>query len=169
MRSAASSAILIGFLLACPASAMEPVIGGPCEGCENVFVGLPELLESRAWITHAEEPGEPLIIEGTVRSADGTAAKDIIVYAYHTDAGGVYPPGTTAHGRLRAWVRTDASGQYRFDTIRPGAYPGRDVAQHVHMHIIEPGRVTYYIDSIVFVDDPLLTAERRQQARRSTQ
>jgi len=144
---------------------MEPVIGGPCEGCENVFVGLPALLESGARIADAQEPGEPLVIEGTVRTADGRAAKGIIIYAYHTDAGGVYPPGTTAHGKLRGWVRTDALGHYRFDTIRPGAYPGRDVAQHVHMHIIEPGKATYYIDSIVFADDPLLTAERRRQSQ----
>ena len=61
------------------------------------------------------------------------------------------------HGRLRAWVRTDAEGMYRFQSIRPGSYPGRDVPEHIHMHVIEPGRFTYYIDDLVFTDDPKLT------------
>ena len=159
-------AVVAGFFLVCVAlcagDAMEPVVGGPCEGCELVFVGRPERLESRTRIAPPDEPGEPMIIEGTVRKADGAAAEGIIVYAYHTDAEGVYPRGATAHGRLRGWARTDAAGRYRFETIRPGAYPERNNPQHVHMHVLEPGRVTYYIDDIVFDDDPLLTQERRR-------
>ena len=30
------------------------------------------------------------------------------------------------------------------------------------MHVIEPGRGTYYIDDIVFTDDPRLTPEQRK-------
>ena len=52
------------------------------------------------------------------------------------------------------WSR-DAAGRYRFDTIRPGAYPSRNVAEHVHMHVIEPGMGTYYIENLEFEDDPL--------------
>lgn len=167
MRAWAGVAVLVGFLLGCPGRATEPIVGGPCEGCEHVFVGMPERPEAQARIARADEAGEPLIIEGTVRSADGAAADGIIVYAYHTDAGGVYPPGKTAHGRLRGWARTDADGYYRFDTIRPGPYPGRDTPQHVHMHVIEPGKATYYIDDIVFDDDPLLTAAQRRRYGRA--
>lgn len=36
--------------------------------------------------------------------------------------------------------------------------------QHVHMHIIEPRRCTYYIDSIHFRDDPLLSEAARREA-----
>jgi protocatechuate 3,4-dioxygenase beta subunit len=128
-------------------------------------VGLPERVESRARIAPAETPGEPLAIEGTVRSRDGEPVEGIIVYAYHTDSSGVYPRDETRHGRLRGWAQTDADGRYRFDTIRPGAYPGRTTPQHVHVHIIEPGKRTYYIDDIVFDDDPLLTVRRREQYR----
>ena len=56
----------------------------------------------------------------------------------------------------------DAAGRYRFETIRPGSYPGRDVPQHIHMHVIEPGRATYYIDDVMFADDPKLTAAQRR-------
>jgi intradiol ring-cleaving dioxygenase-like protein len=143
-----------------------PVIGGPCEGCEHVFAGLPAELGSRSRIAPPQEPGEPMIIEGVVRSAEGKPVEGIIVYAYHTDAGGVYPRGTTRHGRLRGWARSGSDGRYRFDTIRPGGYPGLDTPQHVHMHVIEPGRATYPIDDIIFADDPRLTAEHRRQMRR---
>lgn len=143
-----------------------PVIGGPCEGCEHVFAGLPAELGSRSRIAPPEKPGEPMIIEGIVRSAEGKPVEGIIVYAYHTDAGGVYPRGTTRHGRLRGWARSGSDGRYRFDTIRPGGYPGRDTPQHIHMHVIEPGKATYYIDDIIFADDPRLTAAHRRQMQR---
>jgi protocatechuate 3,4-dioxygenase beta subunit len=94
----------------------------------------------------------------------------VIVYAYHTNAAGIYPTddryrGMAAfrHGRLRGWAVTDGSGRYHFDTIRPGGYPNTDLPQHVHMHIIEVGRCTYYIDDIMFEDDPRLTPEMRRR------
>lgn len=142
--------------------AEERIIGGLCEGCENVFVGMPEDMSWHSRIAPADEPGEPMIIEGTVRSADGKPAEGIIVYAYHTNASGIYPRASTRHGGLRGWARTNDAGVYRFDTIRPGPYPGRNTPQHVHMHVIEPGRVTYYIDDVIFDDDPLLTPERQK-------
>lgn len=158
------------FLLACLASggatAREPVIGGPCDGCELVFVGMPAQPGSSARIAPAGQQGEPLVLDGTVRKADGVSARGIIVYSYQTDAGGVYPQSATRHGKLRGWARTDAKGHYRFDTIRPGAYPTHDNPQHIHMHVIEPGKGTYYIDDVVFHDDPLLSAEQRQRMRR---
>jgi protocatechuate 3,4-dioxygenase beta subunit len=156
------TALVVAGGLSCGAD--EPVIGGPCEGCELVFNGMPEILSWRARIAPPEEPGEALTIEGVVTDQEGRPAVGIIVYAYHTNAAGIYPPASTRHGRLRGWTRTDDMGRYHFDTIRPGAYPGRSVAQHVHMHIIEPGVATYWITSIVFSDDPLLTEKRRREA-----
>lgn len=153
------------------APAREPVVGLPCEGCEAVFVGMPETPATQARIAPASEPGEPLQIRGTAFWPDGKPAAGVIVYAYQTDANGLYPrdPGGAApngqpgvrHGRLRGWARTDAAGEYRFDTIRPAGYPGTDIPQHVHMHVIEPGRCTYYIDDLLFDDDPRLSAEQR--------
>lgn len=42
---------------------------------------------------------------------------------------------------------------------------GRSIPQHVHMHVIEPGDATYWIDSLVFSDDPLLSEADRRDAR----
>ena len=158
-------ALILFLLTIAAAPPREPVIGGPCEGCENVFVDLPAALGWSSRIGTVGEDGEPLVIEGTVRKPDGTPAAGIIVYAYQTNAAGIYPDGSTRHGALRAWVRSDDRGRYRFDSVRPGSYPGTTIAQHVHMHVIEPGIGTYYVDDIHFDDDPLLTARQRSQGR----
>lgn len=149
---------------------LEPIVGGPCEGCEAVFEGLPGELSPRERIAPVDEPGEPLRIEGRVLHPDGSPAAGTIVYSYHTNAEGIYPRDERRrgrpdyrHGRLRGWVRAGDDGRYRFDTIRPGGYPGSDLPQHVHMHVIEPGRCTYYIDDIIFTDDPRLTPEKARQ------
>jgi protocatechuate 3,4-dioxygenase beta subunit len=144
------------------ASATERVLGGACEGCDWVFDGQPAKLSSRARIAPAAEPGVPMVLTGRVTTLRGGPAAGIVVYAYHTDRGGLYPPAGNRHGRLRGWAITDAQGQYRFDSIRPGAYPSRDVPEHVHMHVIEPGVGTYYIDNLEFEDDPLRSRQVQQ-------
>lgn len=164
-RTTLAVALLATALAGATITGKEPVIGGPCEGCELVFRGMPDSLSSRARIAGPNEPGEPLVIEGTVRNADGTPAPGVVVYAYQTDARGIYPRDETRHGALRGWVMTDADGKYRFDTIRPASYPNSRVPQHVHMHVIEPGRATYYIDDIHFDDDPLLGSRERSVTR----
>ncbi len=143
---------------------------GPCSRCPGVFVGMPDSLPSQASIAPEDEPGTKLKISGEVRDVSGDAAAGIIVYAYQTDDRGNYPTdrryvGTAAarHGRLRAWVQTDAQGRYRFETIRPGGYPGSGIPQHIHMHIIEPNRCIYGISDINFTDDPRLSDRARQR------
>ncbi len=148
----------------------EPIIGLPCEGCDAVFEELPDTLAWYSTITPPDEPGQKMRIEGTVFDSNGHPASGVIVYIYHTNAKGVYPTderlrGQSAdrHGRLRGWVKTDEQGQYRFETIRPAGYPNTDIPAHVHMHVIEVGRCTYYIDDIMFEDDPRLTTDKRNQ------
>lgn len=148
------------------AAARERVLGGPCEGCDWVFDDMPATLSSAARIAPASEPGSPMRIDGVVRNPHGAPAAGVVVYAYHTNAEGIYPPARNRHGSLKGWARTDADGRYRFDTIRPAAYPGRAVPEHVHMHVIEPGVGTYYLDELRFLDDPLLTAANRATRER---
>jgi len=163
--------ILVALLVAtavlngCASAGSEPVLGGSCEGCENVFIDIPKVILSTARIAPEKEQGEMLVLEGTVRDSGGIPTPGIIVYAYQTDAEGLYPKGSTRHGALRGWALTDAKGGYRFDTIRPAPYPGGNIPQHIHMHVIEPGRGTYYIDDVIFDDDPILTAKNRPDFR----
>ena len=169
-------ALTLACLVGCTASegrqvtGHEPIVGGPCERCEAVFQGLPADLSVVARIAPRGEPGEPMRIVGKVMHPDGTAASGTIVYAYHRNAEGIYPEnerfrGRAAyrHGMLRGWVKADEDGRYRLDTVRPAGYPDSDLPQHIHMHVIEPGRCTYYIDDIVFKDDPRLTPDKLDQ------
>jgi protocatechuate 3,4-dioxygenase beta subunit len=156
-------AISGSILAADQAKRREPVVGGPCEGCEAVFEGMPPKLDWFSTIAPAGEAGKPMRITGVVRDQKNWPIPGIIVYAYQTDAKGIYPKGTTPHGRLRGWAKSDELGNYGFDTIRPGGYPDSAVPQHIHMHVIEPGRATYFIDDMVFSDDPRLTPEARKR------
>jgi protocatechuate 3,4-dioxygenase beta subunit len=144
----------------------EPILGGPCEGCEWIFEGMPDSLTWSARIAPASEPGEPMRIEGMVRNQEGMPVQGVIIYAYHTNAQGIYPRDPNypniRHGLLRAWARTNSDGRYRFDTIRPAGYPDTDIPAHVHMQVIEPGRCEYTIDNIMFDDDPRLTTTKRK-------
>ena len=126
--------VAISILFSSPARAQnppagpvrEPIIGGPCEGCEGVFEGLPARLSSVTRIARPGEPGQPMIIDGIVRNQGGAPVAGVIVYAYHTDAGGIYrpvenAPGASArrHGQLRGWATTDSVGRYRFISDEP--------------------------------------------------
>ncbi len=149
-------------------SGHEGVVGLPCEGCEAVFNGLPDQFVHSARIAPTSEPGEPLHLQGTVRDSKGLAQAGVVIYAYQTDRKGRYPRDLAVsgsalrHGRLRAWVISDADGGYAFDSIRPGSYPFGREPQHIHMQVIEPGRCTYYLGDVLFDDDPHLTAAHRE-------
>jgi protocatechuate 3,4-dioxygenase beta subunit len=155
-------AIVVVFACTAHAAPKEVLIGGPCDGCEYVFVDRPKSLASSTRIAAAKEPGERMTLEGVVRDAAGKPVAGIIVYAYHTNAAGLYPAAKTLHGALRGFALTDKKGTYRFDTIRPGSYPSSNNPQHIHMHVVEPGKCHYYIDDVVFTDDPLLTPAQRK-------
>lgn len=166
---ALSTAAIVGHAdVRAQSAAREPIVGQPCEGCEAVFEGRPATLASTARIAPAGEPGQPLVVTGRVLDRDGRPRAGVVVYAYHTNDGGLYPPPATSvgaagnrHGRLRGWAVSGADGRYAFETIRPGAYPTREAPAHIHMHVIEPGCATYYIDDVMFTDDPLLTPDAR--------
>ena len=143
-----------------PMATPDPVVGGPCGDCKGPYEGMPSTLASVSRIAPVGEPGEPLVVTGRVLGPDGKPRRGVIVYAYHTNAHGIYPPPepprsmfSNHHGRLRGWVKTDANGRFTFQTIRPANYPDTTIPQHIHMHVIEPGCATYYIDELLFTDD----------------
>jgi protocatechuate 3,4-dioxygenase beta subunit len=159
--------LLLGATTVLAQDQREPVIGLPCEGCEAVFNGIPAHMDSRARIAPKSEPGTPMVVVGRVLNQKGQPQSGVVIYAYQTNSKGVYPESsavrdfeTRRQGTLRAWVKTSASGHYAFDTIRPGSYPADDVPEHIHFHVIEPGCSTYYIDDIMFTDDPKLTPKQ---------
>ena len=69
------------------------------------------------------------------------------------------------HGALRGWLRTAPDGRYRVTTIKPAPYPGRREPAHIHVTVTPRGGDEDWIDSVVFDDDPLLTADERDGRR----
>lgn len=144
-----------------------------CEDCELMLQGMPTSLSWATTISTSEDPGEPLVVSGTIYKSDGkTPAPGVILYVYHTDQKGKYTPSKAQvngrrHGHLRGWMKSDERGRYEFTTIRPGSYPNSNNPQHIHPIIQEPGSSYYWIDEYLFEDDPLLTdKEKAHQPKR---
>lgn len=113
--------------------------------------------QSHSVLVTPEEPGQPLSVEGIVRDAHGEPLEGALVYAFQTDASGVYSHGGRGeeNPRLFGYLRTDRAGRFGFRTIRPGAYPDTDepVEQHIHFEVLVPGREPHRW-RLGFADDP---------------
>ncbi len=141
-----------------------PLVGGGCDGCELMYIGMPENIPSEDTSPGWNEKGQKLVVTGTVFHPDGkTPATDVIIYYWQTDNNGYYSPKpemderAKRHGHIRGWVKTDASGQYTIKTIRPAPYPDDVLPAHIHLSVKEPDVANeYYTDEINFDDDKLL-------------
>jgi protocatechuate 3,4-dioxygenase beta subunit len=81
------------------------------------------------------------------------------VYAYHTDATGVYNVHGIKEPRLKATVVTDAQGRFELRTIRPGTYPGGGVPAHIHFEVSGAGYGKQWPDEMQFADDRYVTKQ----------
>ena len=120
-------------------------------------------------IVSDKEPGEPLIVSGTIYSPDGRKPLEgINLYVYQTDATGHYSTLTESGGdnrntRLHGLMRTNAEGRYEFRTIKPAPYPQARIAAHIHAYVSGPGYPEYWIDEYHFDDDAFLTDDMRRR------
>lgn len=155
-----------------------PSASDTCDDNENVyccFVGMPENLTSEMKIAGKNETGERLFLRGRVFKADGkTPYPEVVVYAYHTDAQGIYSKNGDEtgirrwHGRLHGWCRTDAEGWFSIRTIRPASYPNSRAPAHIHHVVRQPdGSAPYYINDTVFEDDKFVDDRYRETERRN--
>ncbi|WP_200909619.1 intradiol ring-cleavage dioxygenase [Zhouia amylolytica] len=155
----------------CSQDKMTPqLIGGPCEGCEAVFEYAGTRLNATDTLPDFNNDGPRLRVSGTVYLPDGKSpAKDVILYVYHTDQDGVYPAKGTEtgwgkrHGYIRSWIKTNNKGQYTFYTLKPGVYPNRSAAAHIHLTILEPNGKYYWVENYLFEGDSLLKAAEKEQ------
>ena len=153
-----------------PPPGVEHRVGGGCDGCELMFVGMPDSISSVDTSSGFGGPGQQLLIEGTVYHLDGkTPAPGVILYYWQTDHTGLYSAKeggdqrVRRHGDLRGWIKTGKNGQYKIYTVRPAPYPNTDNPAHVHISLKEPAIPNeYYIDDILFDDDPLVTKTVRE-------
>lgn len=146
------------------------VVGGGCDGCELMYIGMPKDIQSVDTSPGWNEKGQKLIVTGTVFELDGKKpAKDVIIYYWQTDNNGYYlaktgmDERTKRHGHIRGWVKTDENGKYTIKTIRPAPYPDDVSPAHIHLSVKEPDVTNeYYIDEIHFDDDKLLIPYKKK-------
>lgn len=177
------SIILLNFLTGCNGQtkpnaktpqnidAKKPV-GGGCEGCELMYVGMPQQILSNHISSGWTEGKQKLILTGKIFQLDGkTPAQDVIIYYWHTDDKGLYssnsqtPKKANEHGKLRGWVKSDKDGNYTIKTSRPEAYPNDNIPQHIHLSIKEPDITNEYYADLYFDDDPLYLNHKKKYGK----
>jgi protocatechuate 3,4-dioxygenase, beta subunit len=120
---------------------------------------------SVATLAAAAEPGTRLIVTGRVWDHTGAhGVPGVKLYAYHTDAKGVYGP-VPNHPRLEGHVVTDSEGRFEWRTIRPMPYPGGGNPAHIHIEASEGGYPKQWVDELQFIDDPYLTDAQKKASR----
>jgi protocatechuate 3,4-dioxygenase beta subunit len=136
---------------------------GPIYGHEVVRPGDDDLTTG-----HAGEPlGERITVSGRVVDEGGRPIPSTLVEIWQANAAGRYihvndghpaplDPSFTGAGRCV----TDAEGRYRFQTIKPGAYPWRNHPNawrpaHIHFSLFGPSFLTRLVTQMYFPGDPL--------------
>jgi len=153
----------------------DRLVGGPCEDCEaaldyKLLARIPQPVDT---LSGYLEHNPKLRISGTVFKSDGkTPADNVILYIYHTNRDGIYEPSQhpigweKRHGQYRGWLKTDISGKYAFYTFQPAAYPNGQESEHIHIYVKELNKTPYYIDNLIFRDDPTLKKEDLENLRK---
>lgn len=128
--------------------------------------------------------GERITVEGLVIDGTGAPVKDVMLEVWQADANGIYPhpedprAAEVAKG-FRGWGRviTDFdTGLWSFDTIKPGAVPGRMgrvQAPHLNLWIVARGinvglntRLYFPEDDAAHAADPILSMiEQRHRVK----
>jgi protocatechuate 3,4-dioxygenase, beta subunit len=141
-------------------------ITGPIFGHDAVQPGDDDLTRNAG--TGGEAMGERLIITGRVLDEDERPIPKTLLEIWQANAAGRYhheidqhraplDPNFSGAGRCL----TNEKGEYRFVTIKPGAYPWLNHANawrpaHIHLSLFGPSFVTRLVTQFFFPGDPLL-------------
>jgi protocatechuate 3,4-dioxygenase, beta subunit len=112
--------------------------------------------------------GERIIVSGRVLDEDARPVPGTLVELWQCNAAGRYRHPVDQHAAPLdpnfegvGQVLTNERGEYRFLTIKPGAYPWRNTHNawrpaHIHFGIFGPAFATRLITQMYFPGDPLL-------------
>ena len=139
-------------------------ITGPLRREERLDAGESDLTRQRM----GAPLGERIVVQGRVLDEDGRAVPQALVEIWQCNAAGRYhhpgdqhdaPLDPNFHGGGRC--RADGEGNYRFVTIKPGAYPWGNHRNawrpaHIHFSLFGPAFATRLITQMYFPGDPLL-------------
>ncbi len=126
------------------------------------------LLEADLTIAHIGQPlGERMTVQGRVLDGEGRPVRHQLVELWQANAAGRYihkrdqhpaplDPNFTGAGRCI----TDDDGWYRFQTIKPGAYPWKNHRNawrpaHIHFSVFGDAFTQRVVTQMYFPGDPL--------------
>ena len=117
---------------------------------------------------HGEPLGERIIVSGRVLDEDGRPVAHTLIEVWQANAAGRYRHNVDQHNAPldpnfegSGHTLTDAHGNFKFITIRPGAYPWRNHYNawrpaHIHFSVFGPAFATRLITQMYFPGDALL-------------
>lgn len=123
-----------------------------------------------------EAIGQRIIVHGRVLDVDGKPLPNTLIEVWQANAAGRYrhrndswPAPLDPHFNGVARALTDATGEYRFTTVKPGAYPWgnhHNAWRPAHIHFSLFGRAftqrlvtqMYFPDDPFFFQDPIYNA-----------
>jgi protocatechuate 3,4-dioxygenase alpha subunit len=127
--------------------------------------------------------GERITIKGRVIDGTGAPVKDVLLETWQANAAGVYahaedPRHAQVEDGFRGWGRVITNfetGEFTFDTIKPGSVPGRNgatQAPHISIWIVARG-INVGLNTRMYFDDEDNSADPvikliEQQHRRET-
>jgi protocatechuate 3,4-dioxygenase beta subunit len=139
---------------------------GPVYGHESIHPLDNDL--TRNAVVSGEAIGERIIVTGQVLDERGRPVRNALLEIWQANACGRYihkldqhdaplDPNFTGAGR----VLTDQNGEYRFTTIKPGAYPWKNHENawrpaHIHFSIFGDNFLQRLVTQMYFPGDPLL-------------
>ncbi len=111
--------------------------------------------------------GQRIVVAGKVTDEEGRPVRSTMIEIWQANAAGRYHHGRDQHdapldphfsGAGR--VFTDDDGNYRFMSIKPGAYPWRNHANawrpnHIHLSLFGDGYASRLVTQMYFPGDPL--------------
>jgi catechol 1,2-dioxygenase len=137
--------------------------------------GAPALKQPYSLMRRLDEPGDPLIVRGQVRTEDGSPIVGAEFDLWQCNANGFYS-NFAMHPNVQDWAfrgkfPTDAEGRFEFRTIKPPPYRnvgtpeivenffaalGRSQYRpaHIHIAIDHPTLAERYITQLYFASDP---------------
>jgi protocatechuate 3,4-dioxygenase beta subunit len=115
--------------------------------------------------------GEKMVVAGRLTDESGRPVRDSLVEIWQANAAGRYRhPGDTHEAPLDpnfaglGRTFTDADGNYRFVTIKPGSYTWQNHPfawrpQHIHFSLLGNAPVQRLVTQMYFPGDPLLAID----------
>lgn len=115
--------------------------------------------------------GERIIVAGRVLDGDGRPVPHALIELWQANAAGRYAHPIDQHDAPldphfsgAARILTGPGGEYRFITIKPGAYPWRNHPnawrpQHIHFSVFGAGFAARLVTQMYFPGDPLLVLD----------